>query len=83
MSSENMGVDLVIRTQIMLDEAQYWYLHYEAKAQGISISKVIHRLLDRELRKVSRVQAEGAEIIARNAASGTMAELHHDEVLYR
>ena len=72
----------MIRTQIMLDEEQHWYLQQEARAQGISMSEVIRSLLDRELRKVSRAQAEGAEIIASNAASGHEAELHHDEVLY-
>jgi post-segregation antitoxin (ccd killing protein) len=72
----------MIRTKIMLDEEQHWYVQQEARAQGISISEVVRSLLDRELRKASRAQAEGAEVIASNAASGPKTELHHDEVLY-
>lgn len=82
MSGEK-AVDMVIRTQIMLDKEQHWYLQQEAKAKRISMSEVIHRLLGRELRKVSCAQTQGAGIIAKHASSGPKTELHHDEVLYR
>jgi len=74
---------MLVRTQIMLEEAQHRFLSEIARLKGISLSEAIRQLIDEKQVQISLAQADGALEISRGAVEGDGGDIHHDEVLYK
>ena len=71
------------RTQISLEHEQYRLLGMEAKRQGISLSALIRRLVDRHFNAKAGREIDPLEVVA-GIGSGTGAPVgrEHNRYLY-
>lgn len=70
------------RTQVQLDRAQYEELKRLAAEQGISLSELLRRIVDRELGAKDRQDRDALRRVRGLVADAGVAGRDHDAVLY-